>query len=110
MQKRTQIQNDSLHLWIRQLSERYMELGLTLDELLDNFTIEIYPTEQAVKEVIIKTIIDKMFGKKSTTQLLKQGEIDKLVDVVTKFNAKVNPDIGYIPFPAVENQFNELGK
>ena len=100
-EKRTTIQNNSLHKWCQQLAEAYNEKGLTWNVILNNFTMELYPTKESVKEIIIKTALKRMFNKDSTTQLLKNGEIDKLVDVITKFNSKM--EIGYIPFPNKED-------
>lgn len=96
---RTKNQNAALHKWCRQLAEAYNENGLSWEIILENFTMELYPTMESVKEIIVRTAIQRMFKKNSTTQILKQGEIDKLVDVVTKFNAKMG--IEYIPFPNI---------
>ena len=101
-EQRTIQQNRAIHKWCEQIAEAYNELGLTVEKVIDNFTIELYWSKESVKELIIKTIIKDVYGKESTTQLLRGGqEIDKLIDMVTKFNSKVG--IGYIPFPSEEN-------
>ena len=97
-EKRTIRQNSALHLWCEQIAEAYNEKGLTVDAVISNFKMELYWGKETVKELIIRTAIKRMYGKDSTTKLLKgRQEIDKLVDVITKFNAQM--DIGYIPFP-----------
>ena len=69
--------------------------------------MELYWTKESVKELIIRTAIIRMYGKRSTTQLLKNGtEINDLIDVVTKFNAQM--EIEYIPWPSIEE--NETNK
>ena len=102
-EKRTLNQNRALHLWCEQIADAYNEKGLTINVVLTNFkNMELYWSKESVKEIIIKTAIKRMLWKESTTQLLKNGsEIEKLIDVVTKFNAQM--DIEYIPFPSEEN-------
>jgi len=95
---RTQLQNNALHLWCTQIAEEYTERGFTLPEVIKNFKMELFWTKDSVKSVLIHTAMSRMFGKTSTKQLLKQGEIEKLVDVMTKFNAPMGVD--YIPWPA----------
>lgn len=100
--KRTLQQNKSLHLWCEKIADAYNEKGLTINAVLTNFkNMELYWSKESVKEIIIKTAIKRMLMKESTTQLLKNGsEIERLVDVVTLFNSKL--DISYIPFPNIE--------
>ena len=95
---RTLAQNNALHKWCELIASAYNEKGMTVEEVIKNFKMELFWTKESVKELIIRTAITRMFGKRSTTQLLKSGEeIDKLIDVVTKFNAL--QDIEYIPWP-----------
>ena len=105
---RTIPQNAGLHLWCSQIAEEYRNAGLTIDEVVNNFTMEMEWTPIAVKEIIIKSIMRTMFGKGSTTQLLKGGEIEKIVDAVTKFNAQMN--IEYIPFPSIQEDNENIIK
>ena len=102
LETRTLIQNNSLHKWCEQIAEAYNEKGMTIEQVIKNFKMELFWTKESVKEIIIRTAIQRMFGKHSTTQLLKtSGEIEKLVDVVTKFNAQM--EVEYIPWPSVES-------
>src|SRR3990167_3531290 len=99
--QRTLRQNDSLPKWCEQIAAAYTAKGYTVSEVLKNFKMELHWTKNSVKELIIHTAIARMFGKRSTTQLLKNGtEINALIDVVTKFNAQM--EIEYIPFPSIE--------
>ena len=109
-ERRTIAQNNSLHLWCEQIAHAYNEKGMTIEEVIKNFKIELFWTKESVKELIIHTAIQRMFGKRSTTQLLKSGEeIEKLVDVITKFNSQM--EIEYIPFPSLEElELQELTK
>jgi len=109
-EKRTLVQNNSLHLWERQIADAYNEKGMTVEQVIKNFKMELFWTKESVHELIIHTAIQRMFGKRSTTELLKSGEeIEKLVDVVTLFNSKIG--IEYIPFPSEnEMELKELTK
>jgi hypothetical protein len=102
-EQRTAQQNKALHLWCEKIAEAYNDQGLTINVVLTKFkNMELYWSKESVKEIIIKTAMKRMLFKDSTTQLLKNGsEIEKLVDVVTKFNAQMG--IEYIPFPSEEN-------
>jgi len=102
--QRTPTQNNSLHLWCEQIAHAYNEKGMTVEEVIKNFKMELFWSKESVKELIIRTAIKRMFGKESTTTLLKQGEIDQIVDVVTKFNAQM--EIEYIPFPHLPDEQN----
>ena len=106
--QRTIQQNRALHKFCKLLSDAYNEKGLSWNEILKNFTMELYPTPESVKEIIIRTPMKRMFHKKSTTQLARSGEIDKLVDVITKFNAQMG--IEYIPFPSADLEAEQAGK
>mgnify|MGYP001611906786 CR=1 FL=1 len=99
-EQRSLRQNDSLHLWERHIADAYNEKGLTVEAVLKNFKMELFWTKEAVHEIIIKTAIKRMYNKDSTTQILRGGEIDDLIDVITKFNAQM--EIEYIPWPSIE--------
>ena len=104
-EKRTQSQNNALHLWCEQIAEAYNEKGMTVDAVIKNFKMELFWTKELVKELIIRTAITRMYGKRSTCELLKaEKEIDRLIDVVTKFNSQM--EIEYIPYPSMEELMN----
>jgi len=58
-------------------------------------------TEENIKEMIWKPIQHSLFGKKSTTELLRSEEIDKIYDVINKHLAE-NFLIEIPPFPSLE--------
>lgn len=97
--QRTLPQNSALHLWCKQIAQAYNEKGLSIQEVIKHFKMEVMWTPQNVKEILIKTAIKALYCKKSTTELSK-GDIDRLVDVITMFNGQV--EVEYIPFPSQE--------
>lgn len=86
-EQRTIKQNDSLHLYFRKLARVLAEAGLDIREVLMP-AIYVPPTEKNVKEALWKPIQEAMYGKNSTTELLRQEEIDKIVDAITKHLAE----------------------
>ena len=97
-EKRTLKQNNSLHKWCEEIAKRYNNEGLTVQEIIKNYKLELFWTKESVKELLVHTAIKRMFGKKSTAELIKTGEIDKIIDVITRFNAELG--IENIPFPS----------
>jgi hypothetical protein len=55
----------------------------------------------SVKEQLFKPIMKGMFEKESTTQLDKQGEIDKVWDMLLKHLGE-KFHVEYLPFPHLE--------
>ena len=98
---RTLTQNASLHLYFRQVAEALNAAGLTIQEVLDNFKMEIEWSEESVKEILWRTAQKRMLGKKSTTALLKQGEIDQIWEAMNRFLGE-KLHIETIPFPSIE--------
>lgn len=107
-EQRTSQQNKALHKWCSQISQALNEQGLNVEQVIKNFTMELQWTPSSVKEILIRTAIRNLYGKESTTQLKKVGEIDKLIDGVTHFLAKIG--IEYIPFPSMDEVINETEK
>src|SRR3990167_4717262 len=97
-EKRTLTQNNALQKWCEMIARAYNEQGLDVETVLGNFTMDVFWTKDLVRKLIINHANEKMFGKTSTRDLLKTGEIDKIIDAVTKFNAKIG--IGYVKFPS----------
>ena len=109
-EKRTNQQNKSLHLYFRHIAKALNDSGLTVDQVLENFTMELVWSEELVKEILWRTAQKRMFGKSSTTQLLKKEEIDTLHDVITRFLGE-KLHLEYIPFPSEEElSLKELTK
>lgn len=76
---RTHQQNRALHLWLEQCAEVLRNQGLDMRKTL---IAPIIPTKESLKELILKPIMQAMFAKKSTTELLKKDEIDAICDVI----------------------------
>lgn len=81
--KRTEQQNRALHLWFEMLAQTLREEGIDLKEAMPK-VIDIIPTKENVKEMLWKPVQNALFKKKSTTELLKQKEIDLIYDVLCK--------------------------
>jgi hypothetical protein len=101
---RTELQNNSLHLWLTQLSDEFNEKDIDM-RLLIREDIKIPASMMFLKEYVWKPVQKALFGKKSTTQLFKTKEIDQIVDiinraVVERFKGQVNVP----PFPSWENK------
>lgn len=98
-QKRTLSQNSAMHLWFTQVAEAMRQEGLDMNMALVP-KIGIMPTMVNVKEMLWRPVQIAMFGKVSTTDLLKQKEIDDIYDVLNKHLSQMG--IIVPPFPATE--------
>lgn len=96
--QRTNAQNNSLHLYCQRIADALNTAGYSIPEVLKCFKMEIPFTKENVKELLWRTAQKRMYNKESTTALLKQGEIDDIVDVMNRFLGE-NFHIEYIPFP-----------
>lgn len=99
--KRTERQNNALHLYLTQVAETLDREGHTMQDVVQKITkVEIRPTLSNVKEMIWREIQKAQLGINSTTNLKKQEDIDKVYDAMNKW-------LGYyfeihIPFPSME--------
>lgn len=80
---RTTQQNKSLHLFFEQLAEAMNEKHCDMRMIIRK-DIEIEWSKETVKEFIWKPLQNALYGKKSTTELLKTQEIDKIYDYIVK--------------------------
>ena len=97
--KRTEQQNKSIHLYLTWISEALNSAGFSVEEVLKNYTMELSWTPELAKEIIWRTAQKRMYGKKSTTELLKtSGEINQIHDVINRFLSE-RLKIEFIPFP-----------
>lgn len=102
MKPRTQAQSRAIHLYLTQVAKELERNGYTMQDVLERIRkVEIMPTGNALKEVVWKPIQKILFNKKSTTELSKTEEIDKVYDVVNKWLAKEFDGL-HIPFPSQE--------
>ncbi len=104
-EKRTSQQNKAIHLWYRQLAEALNREGHDVNKIIKAMKegVSLSFSELLVKEVLWRPIQEALYGKKSTTELLKQEEIDKIVEVLVRF---LGENMGMIIpiFPSKENK------
>lgn len=74
---RTDAQNRSLHKWFSQLSEECQRNGVTFD-LIIRHTHQMQVTEEGVKH-LWHVLQKALFGKESTTELKKTGQIETML-------------------------------
>jgi hypothetical protein len=95
----TRQQQKALFLWLGQIAQVLREQGLDMRKAL---IAPIIPTKNSIKEMIWTPIMQSLFGKTSTTQLLKRHEIDEVCDVIRiTFN---DMKIELPQFPSIEKQ------
>ncbi len=99
-QSRTLAQNNSIHLYCDWVSEALNECGQDVRKFIKP-GIDLMWTPYLVKELLWRPTQKALFGKKSTTQLNKIGEIDDIYDVLNKAISERTGQ--HIPFPSVEN-------
>ena len=97
---RTTTQNKAMHKGFQLLAEVLNDAGLDQRKVLKP-SIAIPWSGASVKEQLFKPIMKAMLEKKSTTELEKQGEIDKVWDVLMRhLGEKFN--LEYLEFPHLE--------
>lgn len=100
--KRTSSQNNSLHLLFSQISKECEEKGIDLREVVRD-EVPIPCTPENIKWMW-KLLQKAMFGTKSTTQLRKSGDIDRVYDAFNKiWIERTNSEIILPPFPSVKS-------
>jgi hypothetical protein len=99
--KRTERQNNALHLYLTQVAETLDREGHTMQDVVKKITkVEIRPTMFNVKEMIWREIQKAQLGIESTTDLKKQEDIDKVYEVMNKWLGTYFKI--HIPFPSME--------
>ena len=85
--KRTISQNSAAHLWMTQIAKIFNDNGHTVQKVLGSMRqgVEIYWSASLIKEILWREIQMAVTGKQSTTELSKHEEIDKIVNILTKF-------------------------
>lgn len=87
-------------MYCQQVADALNDAGLSMEQVLQNFTMELEWTKGTVKEIIWRTAQERLVGKQSTTELNKQQEIDRVYEAINRFLAKLGIDS--IPFPNYE--------
>lgn len=83
VQKRTNTQNASLHLWETQIVNLLNEYGITYTKTDLLGTFEFMHTKDSVHDMVL-LIIKNLFGYKSSTEM-KTTDFDQLIDVMTMY-------------------------
>jgi len=96
--KRTNRQNKALHLWFTLLARALNESGFYMNKII-KLNAEVIWTPYLIKEVLWKPLQKAMFNKKSTKNLDKMQEIDKIYDVINKVIIERTGGEVSIPFP-----------
>lgn len=100
--KRTLPQNDSLHLWFRQMAKALNEGGFSFKFPLGDKLVELDWNTKLFKENVWRPIQIALTGKVSTTNLDKVKEIDVVYEHLNRFFS-AKPFFLHVPFPSEEN-------
>ncbi len=101
---RSPAQNDALHLYFDWCAKALNDAGLTVQATLKP-GIELEWTPALFKEIVWRGIQRWLLNKESTTELARHGEIDLIVEHVTRMLARHG--IEGIPFPSTESAMEE---
>ncbi len=103
MDKRTNRQNNALHVLFKLLADELNESGLDMRKTLKP-GVEIPWTGDSVKEYLWRPIQQAQLNKKSTTELTTK-EIDAVFDTI---NRHIGEKFGlFVPFPSIDEVINE---
>jgi len=106
--KRTNPQNNSIHLYCKQTAESLNAAGLTIEKVVKYFTMEHEWSMLLVKDLLWREAQRYAVQKESTTELDKLTDINKVWEIMNRFLAKMK--VESIPFPSIETQFDDLAK
>jgi len=96
---RTLKQNNALHKYFEMLAEELNNAGYDVKKTLSS-KLEHPWNAELIKELIWRPVQEACLGKKSTTELSKQKDIDVIYDVINKH---MGENFGiYVPFPSEE--------
>jgi len=102
-QVRSKTANAALHLYLTNLAAELDRNGFTMQDVVKAIRkAEIRPTMESIKEVVWKPI-QAIVGATESTREVTPGQIDRIVDTITKWTAE-NFDGLYVPFPSKETK------
>jgi len=105
--KRTDSQNKALHLWFELMATELQTQGIDMKNAMEAVKVYDAPvTKYGIKEYIWRPIMTSLYGKKSTIDLLKREEIDKIYDTICKAFGEMGVAIPPFPSAEIEN-FNQ---
>lgn len=103
--QRTGQQNRAMHLFFEMLAKNLNDAGLDMRKVLKP-EISIPWTKQSVKDQLWREIQQAMYSKRSTTDLLKQEEIDRIHEVLMRHLGE-KFHVEYIPFPSYTKEYRD---
>lgn len=103
---RTAQQNRALHLWFEMLAQEFNGAGYTVQLVLSK-KIDLDWDKGKIKELLWRPAQQAILGKKSTTELSKQEDIDRVYEHLNRHLAEKFEL--HVPFPVdMERHLNEL--
>ena len=103
--RRTESQNNALHLWFTQLAEELNDKHFSVKAILKE-GVEVDWSPVLVKEIMFKPLQKAIYGKGSTTELDKLEEIDKITDTINRLIVeRTKGECSYVPFPCLEGLY-----
>ena len=104
--KRTQTQNNALHLYFRLISDKLSDAGYTIEMVLKR-SPEVSWSPVMVKELLWRPLQRIKLGKKSTTELNSVSDIN---EVYNELNLFLSQNFGITePFPSLEELEKYVG-
>jgi len=98
--QRTKKQNKALHRLFTQLAEEMAEKGIDMRTFIQ---VPVSFTPYSIKEYLWKPLQRVMLGKRSTTQLDKTEDINKIYDNLNRIIVeRTKGEIEMPPFPSLE--------
>jgi len=95
--KRTVDQNSAMHLYFAHVAQELNLAGLPVKATLAHYKVDIDWDERSVKELIWRPIQQALLGIKSTTELKKTQDIERIYDHINRF---LSENFGlHVPFP-----------
>ena len=102
-QKITPRQRRAFELWVRFLADELLRLGFDMRTL----KIEIEPSPENVRENIVKSTMNKMYGYKSTDEMTP-AQLNELYDTLNKAFGQT---FGiHVPFPSIESFYDSQNR
>ena len=100
--KRTIRQNSAMHLLFKQISDICIEKGIDMREIVRD-EVPIQCTPENIKW-LWKLLQGGLFKTKSTTELLKTGQIEIVYDNFNKILVeRTSGEVSLPPFPSIES-------
>jgi len=103
---RTLNQNAALHLFFTQLADELNEKGMDMRTLIRQ-EVEISWTPYSIKTYLWKPLQQVLLGKKSTTKLNRENDINVVYDNLNRILVeRTGGEINIPPFPSIERMMD----